>query len=66
MIGDARIAVDISNRLYSSGIFLSAIRPPTVPKGTSRLRMTVTAMHSKDDIDYLASKLKEIKEIYFG
>jgi glycine C-acetyltransferase/8-amino-7-oxononanoate synthase len=66
MIGDARMAVDISNRLYSSGIFLSAIRPPTVPKGTSRLRMTVTAMHSKDDIDYLVSKLKEIKEIYFG
>ena len=66
VIGDARIAVDISNRLYSSGIFLSAIRPPTVPKGTSRLRMTVTAMHSKNDIDFLASKLKEIKEIYFG
>ena len=65
MIGDARMAVDISNRLYSSGIFLSAIRPPTVPKGTSRLRMTVTAMHSKDDIDHLASKLKEIKDIYF-
>jgi len=65
MIGDARMAVDISNRLYSAGIFLSAIRPPTVPKGTSRLRMTVTAMHSKDDIDHLASKLKEIKDIYF-
>jgi glycine C-acetyltransferase/8-amino-7-oxononanoate synthase len=66
MIGDARMAVDISNRLYSSGIFLSAIRPPTVPKGTSRLRMTVTAMHSKDDIDHLALKLKEIKDIYFN
>jgi len=65
MIGDARMAVDISNRLYSAGIFLSAIRPPTVPKGTSRLRLTVTAMHSKDDIDHLTSKLKEIKDIYF-
>jgi glycine C-acetyltransferase/8-amino-7-oxononanoate synthase len=64
MIGDARLAVEISNRLYSSGILLSAIRPPTVPKGTSRLRMTVTAMHSKDDIDHLASKLEEIKEKY--
>ena len=66
MIGDARIAVEISNRLYSSGIFLSAIRPPTVPKGTSRLRLTVTAMHSRDDIDYLASKLAEVKEKYLG
>ena len=62
MIGDTYKAVEISNHLFNSGIFLSAIRPPTVPKDTSRLRLTVTAMHSKDDIDYLVSKLKEIKE----
>lgn len=66
MIGDARRAVEISNSLFSSGIFLSAIRPPTVPKGTSRLRLTVTAMHAKSDIDYLISKLSRIKGVNRG
>jgi len=66
LIGDARRAVEASNFLYSSGIFLSAIRPPTVPQGTSRLRLTVTAMHTKDDIDRLAEKLGQVKEKFIG
>ncbi len=65
-IGDTQLAVRLSAYLFENGIFLSAIRPPTVPKGTSRLRLTVTAMHSKDDIDVLASKLAEAKEKFIG
>lgn len=65
MIGEAKKAVEISEYLFDNGIFLSAIRPPTVPKGTSRLRLTVTSKHSKADIDNLASKLSEVKEKYF-
>jgi glycine C-acetyltransferase/8-amino-7-oxononanoate synthase len=66
MIGEAKKAVEISEYLFDNGILLSAIRPPTVPKGTSRLRLTVTAMHSKADIDHLISKLAEVKEKYLG
>jgi glycine C-acetyltransferase/8-amino-7-oxononanoate synthase len=66
MIGDARKTMEASNYLYLSGIFLSAIRPPTVPQGTSRLRLTVTAMHTKEDIDLLIEKLAEVKEKFNG
>ena len=66
LIGDAVLTIEVSNNLFCSGIFLSAIRPPTVPKGTSRLRLTLTAMHEEKDIDYLVSKLREAKEIFLG
>jgi len=66
MIGDTKTTLDISQFLFDHGIFLSAIRPPTVPKDTSRLRLTVTAMHTKSDIDHLVSKLAEAKEEYLG
>lgn len=66
MIGDTRKTVDISQYLFDNGIFLSAIRPPTVPRDTSRLRLTVTAMHSKKDIDHLIAKLREVKDRFLG
>ena len=47
-------------RLYEKGIFLRAIRSPTVPKGTERLRLTVMATHEKKDLDYLLTNIKEI------
>ena len=40
------------------GILLSAIRPPTVPAGTSRIRLTVTAAHTKDELDRAAEVMK--------
>lgn len=64
MIGDAKKAVEASELLFENGLLLSAIRPPTVPKGTSRLRLTVTASHSKSDIDLLLKNLKPVKENY--
>jgi len=66
MIGETKKTLDISQYLFDNGIFLSAIRPPTVPKDTSRLRLTVTAMHTKSDIDHLVEKLKEAKEKYLS
>ena len=50
IIGDADEAVAVSSNLEASGIWIPAIRPPTIPVGTSRLRITVTAAHSEDDI----------------
>jgi glycine C-acetyltransferase/8-amino-7-oxononanoate synthase len=50
MIGDEKAAVEISGRLFERGIFVPAIRFPTVAKGKARLRVTVTAAHSESDI----------------
>ncbi|MEK7841116.1 MAG: 8-amino-7-oxononanoate synthase, partial [Deltaproteobacteria bacterium] len=49
LVGEAEKAARISRDLLDKGIFLQAIRPPTVPKGTSRLRVTLMANHSYDD-----------------
>ena len=50
-IGDAREAVALSERLLERGVFCPAIRPPSVPDGTSRLRVTVMATHTDEQID---------------
>ena len=50
IIGDEVAAVEMSRKLYAAGIFVPAIRYPTVPKGKARLRVTVTAAHSSQDI----------------
>lgn len=53
VIGDARAALQAAAHLRGQGIDVLAIRPPTVPEGTSRIRLTVTAGHEKSDIDAL-------------
>jgi len=60
IIGDADKTMTISQKLFEKGIFVSGIRPPTVPKGQSRLRITVTANHTKEDLECLASSLQEL------
>lgn len=65
-IGDASKALKISEYLFDKGILLSAIRPPTVPKGTSRLRLSITALHTKEDIDKLVAALRQAKEKFIG
>ncbi len=51
MIGDSEKALLISEKLFESGIYAAAIRPPTVPEGTARIRTTITATHTAEDID---------------
>jgi len=51
LIGESRAAVLFAERLLENGIFAPAIRPPTVPKGTSRIRTTVMATQGADDLD---------------
>lgn len=57
IIGDPRRTVALSENLYAQGIFIAAIRPPTVPKNTARLRISITAAHTEDQIDRLLSAL---------
>ena len=66
LVGNAETAVAISRRLEESGFFIAAIRPPTVPEGTSRLRITLTAAHRPDDIDRLFEALAPLHCIETG
>ena len=47
-------------RLYEQGLWVPAIRPPTVPKGTARLRISVSAAHTEADIALLIGALEEL------
>jgi len=61
IIGDTQATVEMSTQLLSKGILITAIRPPTVPQGTARLRITLSAAHSRAHIDKLASALNAVK-----
>jgi 8-amino-7-oxononanoate synthase len=50
LLGEAERAVAVGTRLLEEGVYVAAIRPPTVPKGTSRLRVSLMATHSEGDI----------------
>jgi 8-amino-7-oxononanoate synthase len=60
LVGDAARALHVSQTLYARGILISAIRPPTVPKGTARLRITFSAAHTETQVDILLDALKAI------
>ena len=53
VVGDAARALDLSDKLRQRGLLIGAIRPPTVPVGTSRLRITLSAAHSEEQVDQL-------------
>lgn len=58
LIGDARAALDLSRLLEDQGFLVVAIRPPTVPAGTARLRLAFTALHPDADIERLADAIR--------
>lgn len=58
LIGSEQAATALSERLYEKGILCTAIRPPTVPKGHSRLRVTLSAAHTQADLDRLLETLE--------
>jgi 8-amino-7-oxononanoate synthase len=63
VIGSDRKAVECSQYLSHQGILCSAIRPPTVPEGTARLRFTITADHTERDLEKLITALKTFKGV---
>ncbi len=58
IIGESEKALNISKKLFDQGFYVSAIRPPTVPKNTARLRMTLSAEHTQDQIEQLLVAVK--------
>ena len=60
VIGDNQQALTVSQRLFDAGFYVVAIRPPTVPDGTARLRVTLSAAHDKSHIDGLLAALKKL------
>lgn len=63
-IGEAETAARLARELFARGILAPAIRPPTVPKGTSRLRLSVTAAHTDADIDRVLEAFRELADSF--
>lgn len=57
IIGPEAPALALSRQLFDAGLWVAAIRPPTVPRGTSRLRITLSAAHADEQIDCLVDAL---------
>jgi 8-amino-7-oxononanoate synthase len=63
VVGDEREAVALSAALLDRGLLVPAIRPPTVPAGTSRLRIALSAAHTPEQIDALATGLAGLRPV---
>lgn len=62
LLGDSEKALAMSKALEERGVLIAAIRPPTVPKGTARLRVTLSAAHSTAQVGQLLDALGQIKK----
>jgi 8-amino-7-oxononanoate synthase len=60
ILGDAEKALEASRRLREHGILIPAIRPPTVPEGSARLRITFSAAHTATQVDRLLEALATV------
>lgn len=60
LVGNSARAVAISDGLRQQGFLVTAIRPPTVPTGSARLRITVSAAHTEDQLEHLLTALSQL------
>jgi 7-keto-8-aminopelargonate synthetase-like enzyme len=61
VIGDAERCMAFSEQLFERGVFAQGIRPPTVPEGTSRLRVTLMATHTHEHLHRALKTFEEVK-----
>ena len=64
IIGEAVVALRWSEALRARGLLISAIRPPTVPLGSARLRITLSAAHSTAQVDRLLDALEQLMPLH--
>lgn len=62
VIGSSKETQETSQALQEMGILVPAIRPPTVPQGTARLRISLSAAHGKEDVDFLLDALHQLEQ----
>ena len=62
VIGDAKNCMRLSEQLLERGVFAQGIRPPTVPAGTSRLRITLMATHTREHIEKALEAFEDLKK----
>jgi 7-keto-8-aminopelargonate synthetase-like enzyme len=63
MVGDNERAIRLHRRLVEQGILAVAIRPPTVPRGTARLRLSVRLDHTPDVLEWVASRIADAAKL---
>jgi 7-keto-8-aminopelargonate synthetase-like enzyme len=61
IVGEESAALVLSDRLAENGLLVQAVRPPTVARGTSRLRVTLSCEHSDEEVDRLIELLLSAK-----
>jgi glycine C-acetyltransferase len=64
LIGDEKITVSVSNFLLKKGVFIQAIRFPTVRKGRAQLRISLTAIHDREQLDFALASLEILGRRY--
>ncbi len=62
LVGSNAAAMQLSQQLYAQGLWVPAIRPPTVPEGTARLRITLSAAHTTQDVEKLVAALHVLEK----
>lgn len=60
MLGEATLAQEFARRLFEEGIFVQAFGYPVVPRGAARVRVMISAVHTKDDLDFALEKFAEV------
>jgi glycine C-acetyltransferase len=62
MLGDARVAAQMAEKLLARGVYVIGFSYPVVPQGKARIRTQVSAAHSRDDLAYAIQQFAEVKQ----
>jgi 8-amino-7-oxononanoate synthase len=60
LVGESKVTMEMDRKLLQKRVFVQGIRPPSVPDGKSRLRVTVMATHTQEDIDFALKQFEEV------